>query len=196
MNWIGVLIIGYLLGNISPAYFIGKRIKNLDIREHGSGNAGATNTLRVLGVKSALIVFVVDFLKGLIATQIGYRLGGVEFATIAGIAVVFGHVFPAFLKFKGGKGVATSIGVLMGLFPIYGTISFLIGVAIIMKTRFVSLGSILGMVTVPFILYSARQSFESILTGAILAGFIIFTHRENIKRLLNKTERRFGDKAK
>ncbi len=195
MNWISIVLIGYLLGNISPSYFIGKRIKNLDIREHGSGNAGTTNTLRILGAKSALVVFAVDFLKGLIATQIGYRLGGLDFALVAGIAVVFGHVFPVFLKFKGGKGVATSIGVLIGVFPIYGIIALLIGVALIMKTRLVSLGSIAGMATVPFILYSARQNTKSIVTGAILAGFIMFTHRENIKRLINKTERRLGDKS-
>ena len=196
MSWISIVLISYLLGNISPSYFIGKKFKNLDIREHGSGNAGTTNTLRVLGAKYALIVFVIDFLKGLIATQIGYKAGGLEFALIAAVAVVFGHVFPVLLKFKGGKGVATSVGALLGLFPIYGLIALLLAIALIMKTRYVSLGSIVGMSTLPFILYSARQPRESIITSIILAGFIIFTHRENIKRLINKTERKLGEKTK
>ena len=196
MSWISIVLISYLLGNISPSYFIGKKFKNLDIREHGSGNAGTTNTLRVLGAKYALIVFVIDFLKGLIATQIGYKAGGLEFALFAAVAVVFGHVFPVLLKFKGGKGVATSVGALLGLFPIYGLIALLLAIALIMKTRYVSLGSIVGMSTLPFILYSARQPRESIITSIVLAGFIIFTHRENIKRLINKTERKLGEKTK
>ncbi len=196
MNLTLTVLLSYFLGNISPSYFIGKKFRNVDIREHGSGNAGTTNALRVFGAKYALAVFAIDFLKGMVAAQIGYKAGGLNFALAAAVAVVFGHVFPVLLKFKGGKGVATCIGSLLGLFHIYGLIALLLAIAVIMKTRYVSLGSIVGMVVLPYILYWANQPKASIVTSVVLACFIIFTHRENIKRLINKTERRLGEKTK
>ena len=185
----------YFIGNISPSVIISKRYSNIDIRNHGSGNAGTTNVMRVMGKKAGAMVFIMDLIKGVVPTAIGLYFGNIEVGFFCGVSTVIGHIFPIMLSFKGGKGVATSIGVLIGVFPIYGIIALLIGVALIMKTRLVSLGSIAGMATVPFILYSARQNTKSIVTGAILAGFIMFTHRENIKRLINKTERRLGDKS-
>lgn len=194
MNIFLVVVIAYMLGNISPSYIMGKKYKNLDIRKHGSGNAGTTNALRVLGKKSAAIVFLVDLGKGLIAVQIGHLIAGYTGALTAAVFVVIGHVFPVFLGFKGGKGIATTIGALISLFPMVTVIATLLGVGIILRTRIVSLGSLIGISVLPLILLGAGQDRQGVITAAILSGLVIFTHRENIKRLRDKNERRLGEK--
>ena len=190
MNIFLVVVIAYMLGNISPSYIMGKKYKNLDIRKHGSGNAGTTNALRVLGKKSAAIVFLVDLGKGLIAVQIGHLIAGYTGALTAAVFVVIGHVFPVFLRFKGGKGIATTIGALISLFPMVTLIATLFGVGVILRTRIVSLGSLLGIAVLPLVLIGAGQDRQGVITATILAVLVIFTHRENIKRLMNKNERR------
>lgn len=194
MNIFLVVVIAYMLGNISPSYIMGKKYKNLDIRKHGSGNAGTTNALRVLGKKSAAIVFLVDLVKGLIAVQIGHLIAGYTGALTAAVFVVIGHIFPVFLGFKGGKGIATTIGALISLFPMVTVIATLLGVGIILRTRIVSLGSLIGISVLPLILLGAGQDRQGVITAAILSGLVIFTHRENIKRLRDKNERRLGEK--
>ena len=194
MNIFLVVVIAYMLGNISPSYIMGKKYKNLDIRKHGSGNAGTTNALRVLGKKSAAIVFLVDLGKGLIAVQIGHLIAGYTGALTAAVFVVIGHVFPVFLRFKGGKGIATTIGALISLFPMVTLIATLFGVGVILRTRIVSLGSLLGIAVLPLVLIGAGQDRQGVITATILAVLVIFTHRENIKRLMNKNERRLGEK--
>ena len=194
MNIFLVMVIAYMLGNISPAYILGRKYKNLDIRKHGSGNAGTTNALRILGKKSAAIVFLVDMGKGLIAVQAGHLIAGYEGALTAAVFVVIGHVFPVFLRFKGGKGIATTIGALISLFPMVTLIATLFGVGVILRTRIVSLGSLLGIAVLPLVLIGAGQDRQGVITAAILAVLVIFTHRENIKRLMNKNERRLGEK--
>lgn len=193
-DWIIVIVAGYFLGNISPAYLIGKKFSNLDIRKHGSGNAGTTNSLRVLGWKKALLVLMIDALKGVIAARLGYFLGGEHLALIGAIAVIVGHVFPVFLKFKGGKGVATTIGALASIFPMYALIAVLIGVSVIMKTRYVSLGSMSGIVSMTLILYWTKADQYSLSMVSFIALFILFTHRENIQRLRQGSERKLGEK--
>lgn len=193
-DWIIVIVAGYFLGNISPAYLIGKKFSNLDIRKHGSGNAGTTNSLRVLGWKKALLVLMIDALKGVIAARLGYFLGGEHLALIGAIAVIVGHVFPVFLKFKGGKGVATTIGALESIFPMYALIAVLIGVSVIMKTRYVSLGSMSGIVSMTLILYWTKADQYSLSMVSFIALFILFTHRENIQRLRQGSERKLGEK--
>lgn len=194
MHIAAVIIMGYLLGNISPSYLIAKKYANIDIRNYGSGNAGTTNSLRVLGVKKALIVLLIDAAKGIAAARLGYFLGGERLALIGAVSVIIGHVFPVFLKFKGGKGVATVIGSLMSVFPMYGLIALLIGIAMIMKTRYVSLGSMTGIVSMTFLLYMNQADSYSLSIVSFIALFILFTHRENIRRLRNGTERKLGEK--
>lgn len=187
------LIAGYALGNISPSYLIGKRYDNIDIRQHGSGNAGATNSLRVMGKKKALLVFLIDALKGLVASRIGYALGGEQMALMGAVAVILGHVYPAVLRFRGGKGVATTLGALISIFPMYGLIAILLAITVIIRTRYVSLGSLTGAVVMAFILFMTKADSYSLSLVALIALFIMFTHRTNIKRLLNKTERKLGE---
>ena len=188
-------IIAYLIGCINNAYILTKYTRNIDIRNYGSGNAGATNVLRVLGYKAAAPVFALDVLKGVIAVLIGKYLMGNTGAMIAGIAVVCGHNWPVFLKFRGGKGIATSVGVVMTVSPLLGLIALAIGVTVIVLTKYVSLGSITGSVT--FVLLNAIfwNSTQIFIFSLILASLAIFQHRSNIKRLLAGTESKLGQKT-
>ncbi|MEJ9319122.1 glycerol-3-phosphate 1-O-acyltransferase PlsY, partial [Halalkalibacterium halodurans] len=145
LGWL--LVIGsYLLGSVSFSYIIAKKIKKVDIRQHGSGNAGATNTLRVLGVGPAVTVLLLDILKGVIAVVVTVQLtpdGDGWFAAAAGIAAIIGHNWPIYYGFRGGKGVATTIGVLASLVPLAAVLAGVIAIGSIVWTRYVSLGSLL-----------------------------------------------------
>lgn len=191
-----LLLISYSLGNISPSYLLAKKQKNIDIRTVGSGNAGTTNTLRYMGKKAAVIVLFVDALKGSLASYMGYRLGGTEIGYLCAMTVVIGHVFPLLLKFKGGKGVATSIGSMIVLEPFMVLIGVAVGVLVIYRYRYVSLGAMIGIFTytLQMLLFGARGI--PLLVAVMFSVFIFFTHRENIKRLWNRTERRLGEKVK
>ncbi len=186
-------IIGYLLGNFSTSYIVGKSSANIDIRNHGSGNAGTTNVLRILGKKAALFTFLGDGLKGALAVYIGLRLGGKNAALISALLVVLGHDWPVLLKFRGGKGVATTLGSMMALYPLQAFCCIVVGVLTIYKSRYVSLGSILGIVAFPFFMFF--KGINEFIVSLILMGLIIFTHRENIKRLAKGTERKIGQKV-
>ncbi|MEW8996524.1 MAG: glycerol-3-phosphate 1-O-acyltransferase PlsY [Thermoanaerobacter sp.] len=188
-------IIAYLIGCINNAYIFTKYTRNIDIRNYGSGNAGATNVLRVLGYKAAAPVFALDVLKGVIAVLIGKYLMGNTGAMIAGIAVVCGHNWPVFLKFRGGKGIATSIGVIMTVSPLLGLIALAIGVTVIVLTKYVSLGSITGTVTFVLLNVIFWNSTQIFIFSLILASLAIFQHRSNIKRLLAGTESKLGQKT-
>jgi glycerol-3-phosphate acyltransferase PlsY len=190
-------LIGYFTGSIAPSYFVGKAMMNIDIREHGSGNAGTTNTLRVLGVKAGVIVFVCDILKGALAAWIGLKLtnsllGGM----LAGSLAVAGHNWPVFLNFKGGKGIASSFGLLLVLFPKIALILFLVEIAVIYFTRYVSLGSIIASSLLPFLLIIFREPWELVLLGTILALIAVIRHRDNISRLLKGEENKIGRSGK
>lgn len=185
---------GYLLGNISPSYLIAKKYANIDIRRHGSGNAGTTNSLRILGKKKAAAVLLIDALKGVAAARIGFWLGGEQLALIGALSVIIGHVFPVFLNFKGGKGVATTLGSLLSIFPALGSIALLIGVTVILKTRMVSLGSMVGVVSMAGILFLKGADRFSLCVVSFIALFVLFTHRENIGRLIRGNERKLGEK--
>ncbi len=147
-----VALISYLIGNFSSAYILGKIFKNEDIRNYGSGNAGATNALRVFGIKIGLASFVIDAFKGgVLAVYIGSLLLGYKGSLIGGVFVVLGHNWPIFLKFKGGKGIATSLGVMISLHWPTAIVCIIIGLLIIAITRYVSLGSIVATGMVPII---------------------------------------------
>ena len=199
------IIIGYLCGCFTTGYFVGKG-QGIDIRDYGSGNAGTTNVLRVLGKSHALITFLGDGLKGLIPVAlmkyvIGPRLGYPEntvqvLSLILGLAVVIGHDYPFTLGFKGGKGVATTAAVMTAFDWRFGVISFLIDVIIIGTTRYVSLGScVLGaaLVIEMAVFYPGR--WDLIALTAVFAFLIIFRHRANIKRLIAGTESKIGQKV-
>ena len=185
-------VIAYLIGNFSTSFLIGKCFANIDIREHGSGNAGTTNMLRTLGKKAALYTFLGDGLKGVLAVLIGLKLGGTNVAMVCGIFVVIGHIWPVALKFKGGKGVATAFASMIVVFPLQSLFCMALGILIIYKTRFVSLGSMLGVTIFPFLIFN--KGIVPFSVSLILMALILFTHRQNIKRLLNGEENKLGVK--
>ncbi len=194
MKVVLTVIVSYLLGCFSSAYFLGKMAKNIDIREYGSGNAGATNALRVMGKKIGALTFILDILKGIIAVIIGNKLLGLDGKLLAGIFVVLGHNFPVFLNFKGGKGVATSLGVLMMVNWKIGLVCLVVGVTVIIITKYVSLGSICASIAAPIamrlLLGDIDRNFY--LTIWFLGILSVVRHRSNIQRLLRGEENRLG----
>ena len=192
-----VILISYFIGNFSSAFILGKFVKKVDIREHGSGNAGATNALRVLGKKLGILTFVLDVSKGILAVYIGQKIMGYNGALIGGISAVLGHNWPILLKFKGGKGVATSLGVLASIHWITGLICILIGVIIIYKTKYVSLGAIIASASAPIIAILINRPLNKnfLLVTLILGLLSIFRHRANIDRLLKGNEYKIGQKT-
>lgn len=185
-------LISYLIGNISPSTLIGKR-RDIDIKKEGSGNAGTTNALRVLGKKAALITLIVDILKGTIAVLIGGLLGGSLTASIAVIGVFLGHVLPIVYGFKGGKGVATAFGALLGYNPLMAGIALLIVIISVIISRRMSVGSLVGALTFPAVSYICDKNF--LIAGTTLATIIIYKHKANIKRLLEGKEPKLGEKS-
>lgn len=188
------IIISYLLGSISFSYFIAKIWMGIDIRNYGSGNAGATNVLRVLGTKPAIIALLGDALKGIIAVYLGKLTGDESIMLLCGLAVVIGHNWPIFLKFKGGKGIATSLGVILTISPLSSLILIIIGVLIIYITRYVSLGSITSAIILPFIFYMLHKSGYYLVFALVLTFLALFRHRSNIQRLLSGKESKLGEK--
>ncbi|MCF8009455.1 MAG: glycerol-3-phosphate 1-O-acyltransferase PlsY [Halanaerobiales bacterium] len=198
-----VLILAYLIGAVPNGYIFAKNCANLDIREHGSGNVGATNVARVTGYKVGLIVALLDILKGVIAVTVAqYFLlpeYSMTFVFIAAVLAIIGHNWSVFLSFNGGKGVATSAGILIKLFPWVILVFFIIWVIFIILTKIVSIGSILGAISIPFSIYFIYNNQTSYLIFGILVGLlIIFSHRSNINRLINGNENKMswppGDK--
>ena len=207
LSLIFIIVFSYLLGSLPLGIIVSKLWKGIDIREHGSKNPGATNVYRVIGPIPALIVLVLDIGKGLVATlwlgriSIGQPfLNPVSLIILAGIAVILGHVFPVFVGFKGGKGVATGLGVLISLAPVETIIALLLFLIIVGITRYVSLGSLSSatfiLLALIFEKYYLHKPISPVLLIMVLviAIFIFYTHRSNIKRLLNGTENKFGRK--
>lgn len=211
------LVGGYIFGLLQTSYIYG-RLNGIDIREHGSGNAGTTNALRVLGKKAGLIVFLGDFCKAIAATVIARIVMGhiypdemYLYIAYAGIGAVLGHNFPCYLKFRGGKGIAATAGIIVGfLDPVIMLSCLVVFVAVVALTRYVSLGSII-MVTVFATEYTifamnGKYSFnmddtsswyamiESVIVVVVLAAMAIYRHRANIKRLINHEENKLGSK--
>ncbi|MCK0472135.1 glycerol-3-phosphate 1-O-acyltransferase PlsY [Halalkalibacter sp. APA_J-10(15)] len=200
ISLIVVIIISYLLGSISFSYLIAKKIKKVDIRQHGSGNAGATNTLRVLGIGPAILVLSLDIAKGIVAVWLGHWLapddGGV-FPALAGFAAIAGHNWPIYFGFRGGKGVATTIGVLATLVFLPALYAGLIAIGSIFITRYVSLGSILFVIGTPIfmVVFFEYPDAYTYLT-VVIAVLLIWRHQTNIKRLVAGEESKIGQKNK
>ncbi len=205
-TYIIVAIIAYLLGSISFSVIISKKMAGFDVREKGSGNAGSTNVLRTVGKKAAVLTLICDCLKGVLAILIAYIAGNIVkdidkslLVQLAGIFVVIGHTFPVFFKFKGGKGVATSLGVLLMVNWQIGLICLVFALVLMALTRFVSLGSVAAAVLFPVLTVFIRTNYlvpgNYIIFGIILAVLVIFNHRENVKRLLEGKENKLSFKS-
>ncbi|WAH35095.1 glycerol-3-phosphate 1-O-acyltransferase PlsY [Alicyclobacillus dauci] len=191
------IIVAYLVGSISTSTIVVRLVAGKDIRQHGSGNAGATNTLRMLGTAWGIIVLIIDGIKGMVALWIVYGMTGGNSVALAlsSIAVVLGHNWPIFFGFRGGKGIATTIGVLLWLAPIMTIIAGVICIVVIALTRYVSLGSLILSVLIPILLAIWAPSHSAALwASVVLALLSIYRHRENIGRLIRGKERKLFDK--
>lgn len=193
MNIFIIILVSYFIGSISPSYIFGK-IYKIDIRKKGSGNAGTTNTLRVLGKKVALAVFLIDFFKGFLLVFFVRRYFSMEYALIAGVFVVLGHIYTVFLGFKGGKGVATTFGVLYCLFFKEVFICSILGLVILYITRYVSLSGLITLLNTNILMFLLCVEIRYIYFTFFLFCIVTFKHKENIKRLINHTERKLGEK--
>ena len=201
--YIAVLAIGYLIGSINFSVILSRKMAGFDLREKGSKNAGTTNMLRTVGKKGAAMVLLLDILKGVVAVLVAKLISSdvneAIACQIAAFSVVFGHTFPIFFEFRGGKGVATSIGVLIVLNWQIGLICLVYGIIMIALTRMVSLGSITAAILFPVLTIFIRNhyiadGFNYIIFGIIMACFVLFNHRANIKRLNDGTENRISFK--
>ncbi len=197
------VVFAYLLGAVPFGYVIGK-IKKVDIRKSGSGNIGATNVLRAMGKAAGAAVLLLDLLKGMLAVIIAGKIcscqsaaySGIAYIYLAGLAVVTGHIYTPFLGFKGGKGVATTLGVLIGLcFWVAGAgkvliLLFSFWLFVVVISKYVSLGSILAAAALPVCFWIFIKTPASVFFGVITGGLIILRHKDNIRRLIDKKEKR------
>ena len=198
MNELALVILAYLIGSVPTAVWVSRSVFNIDIRDYGSGNAGATNTFRVLGSKWGTVVMVVDMLKGLLAVKLAFLLpyyvvndfARTNFQIGLGLAAVLGHIFPIWAEFRGGKGVATLFGLVLGISPLTALGCVGVFTLVLYLTRFVSLSSILASLAFPiFILIVFNVDNETYRIFAIaVALLVILTHQKNITRLLRGSE--------
>ncbi len=193
MTWILAAVFAYVVGSIPFGYLMGKA-KGVDIRQHGSGNVGFTNAWRVLGIGPGIIVLICDGWKGWMGAFAGYLLAGETGALIGGLMAVVGHMFSCFLKFKGGKGIATAGGVLLFMSPL--TLAILLTeVALVCAiTKYMSLASILAAILAPILLYVNGAPMIYVFGILAAAVVVIYRHIPNIKRLMNGTENKLGKK--
>jgi len=203
--YIIIAVIAYLIGSINFSVIISKKMAGFDLREKGSGNAGSTNVLRTVGKKAAAITLVCDILKGVVCIFIAKLIGniwkeldGALLVQLAGIFVVIGHTFPIFFKFKGGKGVATSLGVLITTNWQIGLICLVFALVLIILTQMVSVGSIAAAILYPVLTIFITQNYITpgtyIISSIILAVIVVFNHRSNVKRILTGTENKISFK--
>lgn len=192
MRIILCVLLAYLIGSISSSTLITRWRARTDIRDHGSGNAGATNTLRVLGVKWALVVLAADVVKGMIAVYLAFWLDREQTWApyVAGIAAIVGHNWPVFFGFRGGKGIATTIGVYLVLLFLPVLFAGIIAILLILVTRYVSLGALVLVILVPVFSALLRVHPDVIVFAALIAVLSIYRHRQNIVRLLRGQEHR------
>ncbi len=193
MTWL-FLGLSYLLGSIPTSHVVGRVVHGVDLKKHGSGNLGATNTFRVLGWRAAVPVILVDVAKGWVPAAFFPIWDGTappEWALAYGAVAILGHVFSVFVAFRGGKGVATSAGVFMALAPWAVLIAALVWLVVVVLTRTVSLGSLLAAVVLPLAVYATGEPRIELWLSLGLASFVIYAHRSNIRRLLRGEESRF-----
>ena len=181
------VVISYLIGSIPFGYLLA-RLKGIDIMEHGSGNIGATNVWRNMGPLPGLTVLLLDMGKGAVAVLIGRSLGGIETELLTAIAVLCGHSWSVFLRFKGGKMIATGGGIVFAMSPVLVLVGFVVWVTTVAVSRYVSLGSMLAAVSIPVTMVITKMSPWHITFGVAMAVLAVYKHRANISRILNGTE--------
>ena len=204
--YIAIAIIAYAIGSINFSVIFSRKFAGFDVREKGSGNAGTTNMLRSVGKKAAIITLICDILKGVVSILIALLIGVIAkevdkalLVQIAGIAVILGHTFPIFFEFKGGKGVATALGVLLMTNWQIGLICLVFALVLMALTRVVSMGSIAAAILFPVLTLFITNHYivpnsSYLIYSIILAVLVAFNHRSNIKRILNGTENKLSDK--
>jgi len=197
MTQTAIVVFAYFLGSVSFGYLIGL-LTGKDVRKVGSGNIGATNVMRAVGKTAGIITLALDTAKGYVAVLLAERFAGPDesLPLICGLAALLGHCFPVFLKFRGGKGVATGLGVFLRLVPFY--VIFALGAFLIVLaiTRFVSAGSMAAAATMPIALWIGDASTELAMLAAVIAALIILKHHKNIARLIRGQENRLGAKRR
>lgn len=209
-TYIIIAVIAYLIGSINFSIILSKKMAGFDIREKGSGNAGTTNMLRAVGKKAAVITLICDILKGVVSILIAVLAGKIVknldnalLVQLAGIFVIIGHTFPIFFKFKGGKGIATSLGVLLMINWQIGLICLIFALVLMALTKMVSVGSIAAAILFPilvafidqnYIVPTSNSNWSYLVFSIIVALLVIFNHRANVQRILNGTENRLSFK--
>ena len=208
MIYIIITLIGYLIGSVNFSVLISKKMAGFDVREKGSGNGGTTNVLRTVGKKAAVLTLIADILKGIFAVLIAWGIGkvvsenvsGAILVQLAGFAVVVGHTFPVFFGFRGGKGIATGLGILLLINWKIGLICLIFAIALMTVTRMVSLGSIAAAVLFPVLTIFIHDNYlvsgNYIVFGIVMASFVIYNHRANIQRIMTGTENKLSFKSK
>lgn len=191
------LVVGYLVGSVPTAYLFGKAVKKIDIRQHGSGNVGATNAFRILGKGPGTLVLLIDIFKGIFAITIVGNVFGIDrviWRVLLGVAVVVGHNWTVFLQFRGGKGIATSLGVLIGLTIQYAAlrvvllVTVLSWVVVFLASGYVSLSSMIAAMAMAVMMLLTSQPVELKVLGAVFCAFVLIRHQTNIHRLLARRE--------
>jgi len=195
-NIIG-LILAYLVGSIPSAVWVGRQFYGIDVREFGSGNAGATNTFRVLGKKPGIAVLIMDVLKGFLAVKLAYIVGDyssdspefIDFELALAVCGLMGHIFPVYVGFRGGKGIATMLGILIGVHPQAALICAIVFIITLVLSGYISLSSMMAGITFPIVImvfYSTNSSIN--IFSLAVAVIILITHQRNIERILSKEE--------
>jgi glycerol-3-phosphate acyltransferase PlsY len=190
------LLLGYLLGSIPSGWLAGRWLKGIDLRELGSGSTGATNVLRQVGKGPALVVFLIDVGKGAAAVLLARALDlGDWIQVLAGLTALAGHIWPVWLGFKGGKAVATGLGMFLGLAWPVGLASFGVFMAVFSLSRLVSLASVLAAISLPLLMAAGSGSTANLVVALVAMLLVLWRHRSNIQRLLNGTEPKLGQKS-
>ncbi len=205
--YILMAIVAYLIGSVNFSVIFSKKFAGFDVREKGSGNAGSTNMLRSVGKGPAALTLICDILKGVVAILLAIGIGKIAddsvkkeiLVQVSGVFVVLGHTFPVYFGFRGGKGVATSLGILLLTNWQIGLICLVFGLVIMILTRMVSLGSVLTAILFPILTIFITENYivkgNYIIFGIVMAAIVIFNHRANIKRIYNGEEHRLGQKS-
>ncbi len=195
-NIIG-LVLAYLIGSIPSAVWVGRKFYGIDVREYGSGNAGATNTFRVLGKKPGIAVLLMDILKGFLAVKLAYIVGDyssdspefIDFELALAVCGLMGHIFPVYVGFRGGKGIATMLGILIGVHPQAALVCVIVFIITLLLSGYISLSSMMAGITFPIVImvfYSTNSSIN--IFSLVVAVIILVTHQRNIERIINKEE--------
>jgi len=192
---VGLVILCYLIGAIPFSYLASSLSKGVDIRTQGSGNVGATNVLRTAGWPAALLALSCDLLKGVIGAWLGFQVGGPLLAVVCSIVTVVGHCYPVYLRFRGGKGVATAAGTILYLMPNILFILLAVFIITVAISRYVSLASLVAAMLFPILTIVLAYPWSYTAISLLMSGLVIYSHRNNIVRLRNGTESRIGEKV-